>query len=96
MGKITRFKINLKTSIIFDIIIMSKKEKRILKLLNSQSALSYNLVKHVLNDHGYYLDKINGSHFYFKKNPDETLTIPVHNKKIKNGYRKYILNSLQI
>lgn len=44
----------------------------------------------LLEDNGWILDRINGSHHIMKKD-DLTITVPVHNKDLKKGLLNKIL-----
>lgn len=69
---------------------MTSKFKRLQKLLNSQSELSFSEIKTVLNDCGYVLNRINGSHHVFKGRDGDSINLPVHNGKVNKYYLKDI------
>ena len=51
----------------------------------------FNKVEKRLNDKGYYLVRISGSHHIFKKEGAFNLfSIPVHNRKVKDKYVREI------
>lgn len=48
-------------------------------------------VKVVLEKLGYSLKRVKGSHHIFKDSHGKIISLPVHNKKIRQNYLKYII-----
>lgn len=71
---------------------MTSRRKRLLKLLNHHSEISFQEIKTVLNDIGYQLIRISGSHHVFRGIFGDTINLPVHNGKINKYYLKDIKN----
>lgn len=74
---------------------MTNKKKRFKKLFENPKDTAFSKVKTVLNDLGYKITRIKGSHVQFEKSSDEHLTISVHNNKVTKRYIKYIIKELQ-
>ena len=75
---------------------MTKKEKRFEDLKNLKADAPFQLVKSVLEEDGYELTASKGSHFRFKKANKPSISIPVHNGKVKKIYIKEILKLIQL
>lgn len=75
---------------------MTKKEKRLEDLQNLKADASFQVVKTVLEENGYELTASKGSHFRFKKSNKPSISIPVHNGKVKKVYIKEILKLIQL
>ena len=73
---------------------MTKKEKRFLKLLKTPKETSFGAIHTILNNFGYKLDRINGSHHVYEKENAEPIVIPVHKNMIKKIYVKKITKHL--
>lgn len=73
---------------------MTIKEKRFLKFSQQPKDTSLDKTKIVLEDFGYELSKIKGSHHVFKKPYESTIVIPVHNNKVKKIYIKKLIKIL--
>ena len=65
---------------------MNKRDKR---FRNSSCDVIIKNVKNILEDNGYKLISIRGSHFRFRKH--KSIVIPVHNNKVKCVYVKEII-----
>lgn len=52
------------------------------------SPVRFAVVRKVLEEKGYYLDRVAGSHHVFKKKGQPNQVIPVHKGKVKHGYYK--------
>ena len=50
----------------------------------------FSVVKKMLKEKGYRLDRISGSHHLFVKKGSQPISIPVHNGKVKPFYVKQI------
>ena len=74
---------------------MSKREKRIARLLRKPVDMRFDEVKLILEDFGYICDAKNqtGSHFVFFKG-DMQITIPAHNNIVKKIYLKKLIELL--
>lgn len=66
---------------------MSKIEKLKQKLQTRPKSLTYAELVLLLNDAGYYLDRITGSHHHFHKDGYPILTIALHGKDCKDIYK---------
>ena len=73
---------------------MTKRQKRLVRLLNNPKDTTFSEIHTILNNFGYRLSRIKGSHFTFKKPKSETVVIPVHNNKVKKTYIKKIIKIL--
>ena len=73
---------------------MSKREKRLQKLLAKPGETSLRTISAILNDFGYKLTRVNGSHHIFEKNDQDLINLPVHNGKVKKCYIKIIIKKL--
>lgn len=72
---------------------VSQRDKLIKKLENNPKNVSFETIKTVLEGHGWYLDRVSGSHHTFAKD-DETITIP-YRKPIKEFYVKLALKAIK-
>ncbi len=52
-------------------------------------------VKKMLQDAGYTLDRVTGSHHIFEKPGVENIVVPVHHGKVKYAYVRKIEKTLQ-
>ena len=50
--------------------------------------ISFDEISRYLKRYGYLLDRVNGSHHIFKNKEEISITIPVHNGRIKYYYVK--------
>jgi len=69
-----------------DIINMTRKEKVFLKLLTNPSDATIQEIQQILENHGYKLKRITGSHHIFTKPYCNSYNFPIHNNKIKKIY----------
>lgn len=67
----------------------------IIKLLNNPTDTAFGLIHAVLNDFGYRLARVNGSHYIYKKEYKEAESVPVHNKKVKKCHVKKLIKRLK-
>src|SRR5260221_13538468 len=75
---------------------MAKREKRLQKLRQNPRNVSFDELRQVLEDHGFTLARITGSHHIFVAEIGEQvwkLTIPFH-KPIKTTYIRTALNAI--
>lgn len=75
---------------------MSKKEKRISKLKSCNSDTNFSLIRNVLEDLGYTLKSVKGSHFKFERTNSLPVVVPVHQGKVKKFYIKEIIHHLNL
>ena len=54
------------------------------------SEVRFQKVVRMLKAKGYYLDHVTGSHHIFENAAGQSISIPVHNKKVKYGYIREI------
>ena len=50
--------------------------------------VSFDEISRYLKHYGFLLDRVNGSHHIFKNSEEMSITIPVHNGRIKYYYVK--------
>jgi len=74
---------------------MSKKEKRIRKLVSLPTDMRFEEVDLILTDHNFELDNVRGSHFIYV-NEDQQITFPKHKNKVTKYYLKMIVNKLDL
>lgn len=73
---------------------MAKKEKRLERLRQHPKNVSFDDLKQVLEDYGFILRKVTGSHHTFKKQAEGkswTITIPFRKPHVKSTYVKQVL-----
>lgn len=58
------------------------------------SDVPFRTVKKLLEQHGWYLVRIKGSHFRFKGEGRGSVTIPVHRNKVKHVYYDQVLKEI--
>ncbi len=73
---------------------MTQKEKKLKKLEQNPKNTRYDNLKTILEQFGYKLTRITGSHHIFKKE-NKYINFPVHNNKVKTIYIKKILKQIQ-
>ncbi|PAF47155.1 hypothetical protein BKH46_05465 [Helicobacter sp. 12S02634-8] len=71
---------------------MSSKDKALKNMKNNPKNISFEELKKVLEQNGFVLDRIKGSHHTFYRG-NQTLTIP-YNKPIKAIYVKLVLSAI--
>ncbi len=69
---------------------MSKFEKLIEKISNNPKNCSFDDLDKILNKIGYQSDNSGGSHFVYRKNGFDSITLPKH-KPMKECYAKMVL-----
>ena len=69
---------------------MTKKIKSFDKIKNNPKDVKFNEIKNILDEHGFVLKRISGSHFIYSKD-EITFVIPSHNNKVKEIYVKRII-----
>lgn len=64
---------------------MSKREKLHKRLKNNPNSSTFSDIRKLLEQEGFALDRITGSHHIFTKD-EITFVVPVHNRKVKTIY----------
>lgn len=64
---------------------MTKKEKLRDRLKNNPKDATFSDIRKLLEQEGFTLDRVAGSHYVFEKD-DITFVIPVHNNRVKTVY----------
>ena len=66
---------------------MSRKEKLLQRLKNNPYDATFADIQKMLEDEGFQLDRVSGSHHVFKR--DEVIfVVPVHKNRVKSVYVK--------
>ncbi len=73
---------------------MSKREKLRERLKNNPNNATFSEIRKLLEQEGFVLDRITGSHHIFTKG-EVTFVIPVHNKKVKSIYVKRVIELIE-
>lgn len=73
---------------------MSKREKLRERLKNNPNNATFSEIRKLLEQEGFALDRITGSHHIFTKD-DITFVIPVHNSKVKAIYVKRVIELIE-
>ena len=76
---------------------MTRKQKRLQKIRNNPKGVSFADLQKVLEDYGFMLARITGSHHIFKttiKGETVTITIPSHGKVVKPVYVREALSHI--
>jgi len=69
---------------------MSKRKKLRERLKNNPNNVNFSDIRKLLEQEGFVLDRVTGSHHIFTK--DETIfVVPVHNNKVKTIYVKRVI-----
>lgn len=71
---------------------MTKKNKLLVKFCNIRGEATFKEAKRVLESLGHKVERTNGSHYIFRDNHQNGVTIPVHNNKVKKKYVRKIQN----
>ena len=66
---------------------MDKKDKLLIKLENNPTDATFADIRKLLEEEGFSLDRITGSHHIFRKQ-GVIFVIPVHKKRVKSVYVK--------
>jgi predicted RNA binding protein YcfA (HicA-like mRNA interferase family) len=69
---------------------MSRKEKLLERLKNSPNNCTFDDLRLMLEEEGFELDRVSGSHHIFKKS-DVIFVIPVHKNRVKSVYVEPLL-----
>lgn len=73
---------------------MSKREKIRERLKNNPENAKFSDIRKLLEQEGFFLDRITGSHHIFKKD-ETTFVVPVHNNKVKTIYVKRVIELIE-
>lgn len=73
---------------------MTRKGKRLRKLVENPRERSFREISTILNDLGYRLTRINGSHHIFEIDDQNWINVPVHNGMVKRCYVKMIAGKI--
>jgi predicted RNA binding protein YcfA (HicA-like mRNA interferase family) len=73
---------------------MSKREKLHKRLKNNPNSSTFSDIRKLLEQEGFALDRITGSHHIFTKD-EITFVVPVHNRKVKTIYVKRVLDLIE-
>jgi predicted RNA binding protein YcfA (HicA-like mRNA interferase family) len=73
---------------------MSKREKLRERLKNNPNSATFSDIRKLLEQEGFTLDRITGSHHIFTKD-EITFVIPVHNNKVKTIYVKRVIELIE-
>lgn len=73
---------------------MSKREKLRERLKNNPKDATFSDIRTLLEQEGFILDRITGSHHVFTKN-EVTFVVPVHNNKVKTIYVKRVIELIE-
>lgn len=69
---------------------MSKREKLLETIKNGPNNVTFSQIRKLLENSGFTLDRISGSHHVFRR-ADTIFAIPVHNNRVKTVYVKRVL-----
>jgi predicted RNA binding protein YcfA (HicA-like mRNA interferase family) len=73
---------------------MSKREKLRERLKNNPSSATFSDLRKLLEQEGFALDRVTGSHHIFTKN-EITFVVPVHSNKVKSIYVKRVIELIE-
>lgn len=73
---------------------MSKREKLRERLKNNPNNVTFSEIRKLLEQEGFALDRITGSHHIFVKD-EITFVVPVHNNKVKTIYVKRVIELIE-
>lgn len=73
---------------------MSKREKLRERLKNNPKNATFSDIRKFLEQEGFVLDRITGSHHVFTKD-EVTFVVPVHNNKVKVIYVKRVIELIE-
>ncbi|MEM6459743.1 MAG: type II toxin-antitoxin system HicA family toxin [Planctomycetota bacterium] len=59
------------------------------------SPVPFRVIRKKLEDHGWKLDRTNGSHFIFAKAGSGRITVPVHRNQVKPVYVRLVEKTLR-
>lgn len=73
---------------------MSKREKLRERLKNNPNNATFSEIRKLLEQEGFVLNRITGSHHIFTKD-EITFVVPVHNNKVKTIYVKRVIELIE-
>jgi predicted RNA binding protein YcfA (HicA-like mRNA interferase family) len=73
---------------------MSKREKLRAKIKNNPNNTTFSDIRKLLEQEGFILDRITGSHHIFTKD-EITFVVPVHKNKVKAIYAKRVIELIE-
>lgn len=73
---------------------MSKREKLRERLKNNPNNVTFSEIRKLLEQEGFALDRITGSHHIFVKD-EITFVVPVHNNKVKTIYVRRVIELIE-
>lgn len=73
---------------------MTQKEKRFEKLLKNPKESNITEIHTILNDFGFKLISVKGSHHKYYRPGIDPIVIPIHNNKVKKCYVKNVNKAL--
>jgi predicted RNA binding protein YcfA (HicA-like mRNA interferase family) len=73
---------------------MSKREKLRARLKNNPTDVTFADLRTLLEQEGFLLDRVTGSHHVFTKD-ETTFVVPVHNNRIKTIYVKRAIELIE-
>ncbi|MBE9116408.1 type II toxin-antitoxin system HicA family toxin [Lusitaniella coriacea LEGE 07157] len=73
---------------------MNKREKLRKRLKNTPNNVTFAEIRKLLEQEGFVLDRVTGSHHIFTKD-EITFVVPVHNKKVKTIYVKRAIELIE-
>ena len=75
-------------------VVMAKYQKLLEKIKNNAKSVDFDDIKKVLEINGYKCINTGGSHYVFRKQGKDSITIP-YNKPIKAIYVKQVIKALE-
>jgi len=73
---------------------MTKREKLRERLKNNPNNATFSDIRKLLEQEGFTLDRITGSHHIFTKD-EITFVVPVHNNRVKTIYVKRVIELIE-
>ncbi|MGG6268428.1 type II toxin-antitoxin system HicA family toxin [Leptolyngbya sp. AN03gr2] len=74
---------------------MTKRKKLQERLRNNPNDVTFADIRNLLEQEGFTLDRITGSHHIFEKG-ETTFVVPVHNGKVKSVYVKRAIRLIEL
>ena len=71
-----------------------RKQKLLTRLKNAPSGATFDDIRSLLFEEGFWLDRVTGSHHIFT-NDDVTFVIPVHANRVKSVYVKRVIKLVE-
>ena len=73
---------------------MTSREKRLARLRALPPTMAYFEVEAICRDRGWQLRRVRGSHFYWVTLTGQVVEIVVHDKRVKRGYLRNMLDAI--